>query len=155
MTNPILRMTMRTSLTRRAGALLLLFAAAACSPTDADTFRAPGILELYQTLAETAVPATAVVGQPFQVVVHTFGPNGCFSAGNTEVVKTATAVEISPFDLVRQGSGACNDLVYELRHEVQIVFSQPGTAMVRFHGVREPNGGIVTVTRTVDVQPAS
>ena len=146
---------MRTSLSHRAGAVLLLAAVSACSPTDADTFRAPGILELYETLAETAVPATAVVGQPFQVVVHTFGPSSCFSAGNTEVVKTAAVADVSPFDLVRQGTGACNDLVYPLRHEVQIVFNQAGTGTVRFHGVREPDGGIVTVARTVDVRPAS
>lgn len=145
---------MRTSLCRRAGALLLLAAASACSPTDSGTVVAPGILELYETSAETAVPLSAVVGQPFEVAVYTLGPSGCFSAGNTEVEQSARSAEVSPFDLVRQESG-CNDRVYELRHAVQIVFTQPGVATIRFNGVREPGGGTVTVTRTVDVQPAS
>ena len=145
---------MHTSLCRRAGALLLLAAASACSPTGPDTIVAPGILELYDTSAETAVPPSAVVGQPFEVAVHTLGPSGCYSLGNTEVEQSARSADIAPFDRVRQ-DGGCNDMVYELRHVVQIVFTQPGVATIRFHGVREPGGGIVTVTRTVDVQPAS
>jgi hypothetical protein len=147
---------MRNTLPRRAGALLLL-ACAACSATEPDhTVREPAIVELHQTSAEITVPATAVAGQPFTVVVQTIGPSSCTHPGDTQVTLGTATADLAPFDLFRRGPGvACAQMVYRLQHEAQVVFAQPGTATVRVHGVREPGGGMVTLTRTVDVRPAS
>jgi hypothetical protein len=148
---------MRTPLPRRAGALLLLAAAAACGVTEPQTsVREPAIMELYGATADVSAPASVTAGQPFTVVVHTIGPSSCTREGDTRLSLGATTADVAPFDIHRRGPGVgCAEMVYRLSHEVQVVFTQPGTATVRVHGVREPGGGTVTLTRTVDVRPAS
>lgn len=144
---------MRTLLRRTGLAALAL--AAACSPAEPGApVRELGYIEYYETPVEVTVPATARAGAPFTIRVVTWG-GGCTSAGDTEATVSGAAADVSPYDLRVDDPGvACPDILRSLAHEAALRFDTPGTATVRVHGRREPGTDVVTVTRTVTVQPA-
>lgn len=129
--------------------------AAACSPTGASRqVRKLGTIEYYGTPVEVTVPATVRAGEPFTIRVVTWG-GGCTSAGDTQVAVSGAAADVSPYDLELQGPGVgCHDILRALPHEATLRFDAPGTATVRVHGRREPGMDLLTLTRTVTVQPA-
>ena len=48
------------------------------------------------------LPAAAVVGEPFAVVITTFG-GGCIEQGPTNVVSSGRRIDIRPMDVSRSG----------------------------------------------------
>lgn len=80
-------------------------------------------------------PSTAQAGEPFEAVVWTVGNSGCWEVARTEVENGAALAEIRPVDRDRMTEGlACTAVLVELRHPVQIVFTEPGEAIIRVVG---------------------
>lgn len=100
-------------------------------------------------------PSTARAGVPFEVIVRTIGPNGCWSAGDTPVEYAAGEVRITPYD-VHSGAQACTELLGYLPHRVQVKLDAPGEVTLRVQGRRVVNGVVeqdpTVITHTVVVQ---
>jgi hypothetical protein len=144
---------MRPILRRTALAALAL--AAACSSTDPNRYvRELGFLQLHESPIEVAVPQAVRAGEEFTISVVTRG-GGCTNVGDTETTGSGTTVDVRPYDLRIEGPDvACPDILRGLTHQVPWRFDAPGTYTVRVHGRREPQMDVITVTRTVTVQPA-
>jgi hypothetical protein len=134
-----------------------LFAAAACPGITGVTGRwerQPAYVVDGQE-ARVGVPARVNAGADFQVNISTYG-GGCHRQGDTEVsVSQGTrTVDVSPFDEVNVEAGVCTQELKTFSHTATVRFEQPGTAVVRVHGVRLQDRAPVTVTRTVEVVAA-
>jgi hypothetical protein len=137
-----------------AAALLL----SACSPTGADEpgyRRAPGFLTWAGIAADVQVPATVQAGQPFTVRVVTFGST-CRRLAPAEVVWVGLRADVAVY-VREQVGGVCNRALGHLEHDVELVFADRGTALVRIHG-QEYRAGAgeehapLTIERTITVQ---
>jgi hypothetical protein len=80
-------------------------------------------------------PAEALVDQPFQVVVHTIGTNGCWKAEGHVVHQDLRTVTITPYD-VHSGAEICTAVLRYLSHIVTIVPDDTGDWTIRVSGRR-------------------
>lgn len=100
-------------------------------------------------------PATVQAGVPFEVIVRTIAPNGCWSAGDTTVEYAPGEVRITPYD-VHSGAEACTELLGYLPHRVQVKVDAPGEVKLRVQGRRVVNGAVqedpVVIVHRVVVQ---
>jgi hypothetical protein len=105
--------------------------------------------------ARVVVPARVNAGADFQVNVTTYG-GGCERQGETEVsVSQRTRMaDVTPYDETNVAAEVCTDILKMFSHTAAVRFEQPGTAVVRVHGVRLQDKAPVTVTRTVEVVAA-
>ena len=105
--------------------------------------------------ARVEVPARVNAGASFQVNITTYG-GGCERQGETEVsVSQGTrTADVRPYDETNVAAEVCTDILQMFSHTATIRFEQPGTAVVRVHGVRLQDKAPVTVTRTVEVVAA-
>ena len=105
--------------------------------------------------ARVMVPARVNAGASFQVNVTTYG-GGCERQGETEVsVSQGTrTADVTPYDETNVAAEVCTDILKMFSHTATIRFEQPGTAVVRVHGLRLQDKAPVTVTRTVEVVAA-
>jgi hypothetical protein len=140
-----------------------LFAAAlllpACTPPTSAREREYrlelGLLTFSGTGAEVQVPAAVQAGQPFTVRVVTWGST-CRRRAHETVTTAGLRSDVEVY--VREPvNGVCNRALGRLEHDVQVYFSQPGTATVAIHGLGESSGsGLdavrVVIERTVTVQ---
>lgn len=146
------------SILRLAGcaAILALPACSALTDPDDNATRRPGILEFYLEAPVVSLPAEVRAGQRFTVTVTTHSPSSCTDKGDTRRSVSGLTAEVRPFDIHYSGEGiSCADMASLLTHEAELVFSLPGTATVRVHGIRVPSEEEVVVIRTVTVLPAS
>jgi hypothetical protein len=105
--------------------------------------------------ARVVVPAQVTAGAHFQVNITTYG-GGCERQGKTEVSvsqPTRTA-DVTPYDETNVAAEVCTQELKMFSHTATVRFEQPGTAVVRVHGVRLQDKAPVTVTRTVEVVAA-
>ena len=129
------------------GAALL----AACSVVGPEGGEQLGIIQILPVEpARVTVPETARRGEPFTVTVITHG-GGCLSQGPTRVRRDGVTAEVRPYD-VHTGGDACPADVQLYTHTATLRFDQPGPATVRVQGTGYPDGGVVTVARTVTIQ---
>lgn len=135
---------MRTLASLAAAALL-----AGCSVLGPDGREQPGIIDP-SSPATVTVPAAAQRGEPFTVTVITHG-GGCLSQGPTRVRIAGTTADVRPYD-VHSGGNVCPADVQMYEHTATLRFDQPGTATVRVHGRRIPDGDMAVITRTVTIQ---
>jgi hypothetical protein len=105
--------------------------------------------------ARVEVPARVNAGADFQVNVTTYG-GGCERQGETEVsVSQGTRMaDVTPYDETNVAAEVCTDILKMFSHTATVRFEQPGTAVVRVHGLRLQDKAPVTVTRTVEVVAA-
>jgi hypothetical protein len=109
-----------------------------------------GTISFYSQPVVIEVPDTVAQGQPFSVGVRTYG-NGCVSVGRTEAMVSGLQGLVTPYDTY-SGGDICPDVLREFDHETTITFDQPGTGVVRFRGMREPEDTINTELRVVHVR---
>jgi len=97
-------------------------------------------------------PDTVSVGVPFEVAVHTVGPNGCWRADGTDVVPSNRIIEITPWD-VHSGAEVCTLVIGYLRHAFELRLEQAGEWTLRATGRvvygDEWTGVPITAERTV------
>ncbi len=145
---------MRTSI--RLACLAALALAAACSgSTDPDEgVREPSVVEFYDSAPEITLPATVRAGETFTVGVMTWAA-GCSRPDGTDTSVSGATADVRPYDFRFTGAQiSCPDISRNYLHETTVRFATPGQATVRVHGIREPGGDPVVLTRTVTVQPA-
>lgn len=138
-------------------AILALAASAGCDPV----FGGPdwnvriGTLSTVEPAASIDVPASAVAGEPFTVLVRTSG-GGCDRAAGTLAVPGGPArTAIVPSDSVYVGDDVCPTVLRVFEHEARVTFPEPGEKTVRFR-VRDPaTGSLVEIDRTVQVTPVA
>jgi hypothetical protein len=141
---------------RRLLAAAALLLCAACSPMDSDGpeyVRQVGVLTWVGTEARVQVPAAAQAGQPFTVVVTTWG-GSCRHQAPAEVSRTGLQADVTVYDLNQVG-GVCDRALRDLEHAVELRFTQPGTATVRIHGLGYDDGGgpvPLVLERTVTIR---
>ncbi|HUF70842.1 MAG TPA: hypothetical protein VMM79_19490 [Longimicrobiales bacterium] len=109
-----------------------------------------GTISSYGEPVVIEVPDTVAQGQPFSVGVRPYG-NGCVSVGRTLVTVSGLQAVATPYD-TRSGEDLCPDILRELDHRTTITCDQPGTGVVRFRALREPEDTITTEVRVVHVR---
>jgi hypothetical protein len=91
-------------------------------------------------------PDKVRAGEEFQVTVTTVG-GGCDEAGDNGVVagEGTASVYVYDFTSANRPNTVCPAIIKTFRHEVPLVFDQPGQAVIRVWGRRsgrfEPQGG--------------
>lgn len=141
---------------RMAGCCAIVLALTASSCDDGllppDRERVVGTISFYQDPVKVEVPKTATRGTPFDVKVTTYG-GGCISQGDTEVEVQGAGAVVTPYDVeVRDPELVCTLELRTFVHVASVRFDAPGPAVVTVRGVREPEGDVVTVQKTVTVQ---
>ncbi|HST63384.1 MAG TPA: hypothetical protein VLK84_32030 [Longimicrobium sp.] len=136
--------------------LAALALAAACSgATDPDQgVREPSVIQFYDAPPEITLPATVRAGETFSVAVMTWA-GGCSRPDGTETTVSGATADVRPYDFRFTGVEiSCPDVSRNYVHETPVRFNTPGQATVRVHGIREPGGETVVLTRAITVQPA-
>ncbi|HST63383.1 MAG TPA: hypothetical protein VLK84_32025 [Longimicrobium sp.] len=142
----------------RRSVLIAALLLSACSPTDADELdyhREPGFLTWAGIAADVQAPATVQAGQPFTIRVVTFGST-CRRPAPAEVVRVGLRTDVAVYVQEPVG-GTCNRALGHLEHDVELVFAERGTALVRIHGQGYGAGAgeahaPLTIERTITVQ---
>lgn len=109
-----------------------------------------GVISFYDDPAVAIVPETVDAGVPFDVSIRTYG-NGCMRQGETAVQTGGAVVDVRPRD-IHSGANVCTDILNIFEHVAQVVLAEPGTAVVRFHGLQLPEDVPLTIERTVVVR---
>ena len=97
-------------------------------------------------------PADARSGEPFEVVLTTYG-GSCTSVEETEVTAQADTASITPYNRVRVGSNCPKNIEFVL-HRARLMFDTPGSKTIVVYGKKDPGGasGVLTdVSHTVQV----
>lgn len=147
------------------GAALLGAAVAArtapASPAEQDEQRVPGVLEAQSEPPRDVIdaPETVRAGQPFLVVVRTFG-GGCEGPGGTGVIVSTDTASIMPYDLTTATTAdvVCTTVLKRFVHAVVLRFDRPAEATIRIWGRRlapglPPGGEPIVLERRILVAP--
>jgi hypothetical protein len=108
--------------------------------------RQPAYLEAFGPV-RVSVPETMKVHVPGTVTVWTQS-GMCDRRGETLVQTSSLLAVIQPFDTVPTGESRCAEGGVETQREVEIIFTEAGTARIRFMGLRRPGDSLITVERT-------
>jgi hypothetical protein len=141
---------------RAIAAVLLSIVLVSCSQTTG-----PDRMRRLGTIAGFNSDDPRIVLQPdgrrVVVSVTTYG-DGCYTAGETEVVVQGLEAVITPYDYIPAGDAACDRFLRVMVHQVTVAFESPGTARLRIHGIdggtrRVGNmiGDTVVVEREIDL----
>jgi hypothetical protein len=96
-----------------------------------------------------SAPTTVVSNGAFSVTVTTFG-NSCTGAAGAEVIVRGHIATITPYDQKWLGTG-CLDVLRGYSRTVGIVFTEPGSAVLRVRGRSIDRGDLVTIDHQVMV----
>jgi hypothetical protein len=129
---------------------IVLLAAPCTGPVAPVAERVPGVISFYGESELAEVPESAVAGEPFEVMVVTFG-GGCITQDGTEVDVSGLEVDVRPYDL-ESGGEVCTAELRLFEHRATVTVAVPGTAEVRFHGVRRPEDEPYVITREIEVR---
>jgi hypothetical protein len=149
-----------------AWAALAAVTAAGCSAiSETDSDRQIGIVELrgnftvgastWDPFTHTTIsaPDTVQVNVPFTAVITTIGFSGCWREDGARVDRGARLATVTPYDfVVRDENGGptfCTAVLVSLPRDVQITFSQAGTATLRVRGRVVTNGELSSDEETV------
>ena len=97
-----------------------------------------GFLRWAPDAPSAEVPSLVQVNQYFRVTVHTQSKDACARKGHTSLTVTGLRALVTPYDTIlvpRRGS-ACSDLSENFEHEVEIVFTHSGNAVVEVVGLQ-------------------
>ena len=95
-------------------------------------------------------PSTATAGQPFTVVVTTYG-GGCIGEDTTLVDVSEHRADVVPYQRVYRAS-VCTLELRVTRRLVQVVIPQTGQATVRFIGRASPGDSLISAERSVSIR---
>jgi hypothetical protein len=77
------------------------------------------------------IPDTVGAGQAFDVVVHTGGPDGCWTKDGTDVKGSGMEATITPYDVHDTSPDiTCPQSPVEFLHTASLTFNEPGNARV-------------------------
>ena len=135
--------------------------AAACSPTAEDGTRyerEPAVISWITgsdpaPQSQVQVPATVQAGQPFTVVVTTWG-GSCRRPDAPEVSTSGLRADVTLYEL-HPVDGACDRAVRLMDHAVELRLAQPGTATLYIRGIglhRENGSAPTALQHTITVQ---
>ncbi|HEV2146313.1 MAG TPA: hypothetical protein VGR37_02760 [Longimicrobiaceae bacterium] len=121
---------------------------------------APGAPADPMAQAVLEAPDTVVAGTPFDVVVRTYGADGCWREAGAETAATGLSVAITPHDRHEAGAGVmCTMAVVRLPRTLRVSFPQRGQGVIRVTGRKVlfsngsvANQGSVTVEKQVVVR---
>lgn len=135
-------------------AALVALGAGCDSPTARVEERLVGIIDVGNSGdPQIVLPDTVAPGETFRVDVRTYGLNGCWRRGDTEVKTEPRAATVTPFDFDGTALfGGCAAAILYFTHTVQLAFEEPGAARVTVRGRGPPSDSIVAVDRTVVVR---
>lgn len=120
--------------------------------TGAAWTRSPGIIEAGNVgIPVVDVPAEAIAGEPFAVVVRTFDSSSCTVAAGAAVSISQSTADVTPYDWHAPPATACTSDLHVFEHHVTLTFRGIGEARLRVHG-RRLGGGTVTYTYTIPVR---
>jgi hypothetical protein len=77
-------------------------------------------------------PDSVYAGTPFQIVVRTSGPGGCWQPDGADVSLSGLAAEVVPYDRVVGPN--CLDVSRLLSRTLSLTFEEPGEALIRVTG---------------------
>ncbi len=126
-----------------AGFLALLLSISCTDVSGPDKVSSLAILEYLEHPPRIEVPPTAIIGEPIEVAIETYGELSCILLGETMVERVDDLrFEITPFDIfVTPGpGGACTSRLVTRRHVVSISFDRPGVGRIIVRG-RAYSGG--------------
>lgn len=118
--------------------------------------RRPGTLIHYSDPLQIQIPGSVTAGVPFIVRVTTYG-GGCMKQGDTTTEVAGLSAAVRPYDYVAvklPKNTGCPDILLFYPHQATLTFQQAGTAVVRVHGWRQPEGEAITVDRRITVNQA-
>jgi hypothetical protein len=152
---------------RHATVILLVAAAATCSPSDPGEpgdQPSPGLVEpggrpalLTGVVGEEPdiqVPDAATGGEELTVRVTTYGLDGCWSKGETAVSVEDMTATVRPYDHEPTGDRICTQAIQEFSHEATLTFDRAGTGRVVVEGRRLEDRAAVSFVREVEVREA-
>jgi hypothetical protein len=116
----------------RIGAIAFAVVVGSCSsPIDpiAEERRVGMILGFNNDDPRIVVPDTVEAGADFVVEVTTYG-DSCFRKGEIEMASMGDRVTITPYDYIDLGAAGCQRILLSFIHEIEIQFSDVGTASV-------------------------
>jgi hypothetical protein len=127
-------------------------------PPGSQQARVLGALDLHDTQPAITAPATAGVGQDFQVTITTTG-DGCVDKGDEGVILADTGATIFVYDFTTatQPGVPCTQIFKRLQHTVTLHFTQPGDKVIRVWGRQQgvsadPLGAPIVLEQHVVVQ---
>lgn len=129
---------------------MVLLVAPCAGPVAPEAGRITGVISFYDEPEVVEVPASAPAGEPFEVVVVTYG-GGCVTRNGTEVDVSGLVVDVRPYDM-DSGAEVCTDELRIFEHRAAVIVHEIGTAEVRFHGLRWPEQQPRVIIRVIDVQ---
>lgn len=96
------------------------------------------------------LPAATLVGEPFAIVITTFG-GGCIEQGPTNVVSSGRRIDIRPMDVFSRVGANCPDVLRYHSHRATLTGSQRGMLEIRVYGTALSFAGDVIERRAVAV----
>ena len=144
-----------STMNKRTLAYLIAISVSANAGCDAATEPGNEVIRLGELHPSSAVsmPDTVQVGEPFDVVIVTWG-NGCLlGPARADVTQSGTRVEIAPFDrwVVTRGNLVCTDEEVTAEHVVELTFQQTGQHRVVVRALQWPEGSETDVERSITV----
>ena len=85
------------------------------------------------SLPALEAPDTVTAGEPFEIIVRTGGPDSCWRADGQKIKTAPGIIEVTPYDRIIVGYG-CADASVLLERTAEVVFNDPGKAVLRLTG---------------------
>ena len=112
---------------------------------------------------DITAPDTVTVGEPFAVVVTTYGLSGCWEPRGESVSVDGIDASVTPFDVDTRGQpgrDVCTAAITPLNHTFNLQFDQAGEGMLRVDGRRiqgqeEETAEPLQAEISIVVQPAA
>ena len=119
---------------------------------ESDEDRRLGVIAFYGDTAEIEIPDTVHPAIPFDAAIRTYA-GSCDRMGPTKTGgKEGVFVDVTPYEFFYTGPKACDDILVEFDHRVNVVILTPGVVEFRFHGRQLPDGSKMTLIRQVVVR---
>jgi hypothetical protein len=128
--------------------------------TGSDHVSGIGILEHFENPPLIEAPTNAIVGEPVEIAIETYGGLGCVLLGETMIRRVSDLkYEVTPFDLfvIPAPGSACPSRLVTQRHVVNLSFDRPGVGRVVVRGrtyaggVPSQSGEIIELERALTV----
>ena len=129
---------------------------AACDRASTEPALAENPAYIYLESSSTplvSVEAPPHAGQAFQLTLNTYGADGCWTFGRTELDTSASPLVITPYNRYAGGPNVgCTLALARIPHTLTLTFATSGTKTVIIQG-REFSGRIIREPVTITVLP--
>lgn len=97
-----------------------------------------------------ATPPTVRVGEPFTLIVRSYGSGSCTRADGERVERSGGATHVTPLDWEAPAGTPCTRDLRYFAHEVTLRFDEPGDARIVIHA-RDRQHRLVAYDHVVQV----